>query len=349
MLNLTHSPPQHRDQPRDRLQRPLHDLRISVTDRCNFRCTYCMPKEVFGADYAFLPPEAVLTDDELVRLAAVFVRTGVSKIRITGGEPLMRPRIAELLGRLARIEGVRDLSLTTNGWFLARLAPDLARAGLDRVNVSLDALSDEIFGRMNGRGLTVRRVLDGIEAATAAGLGVKVNMVVQRGVNESEILPMARHFRERGITLRFIEYMDVGNSNGWRMDQVVPAREIVHAIHAEHALEPLEPNYRGEVAARYRYVGTDAEIGLISSVTEPFCSNCHRARLSADGMLYTCLFAAAGTDLRNALRSGKDDAEMFDLVRRIWTNRVDRYSDERADRIQNGDTRPKVEMSYIGG
>ncbi len=348
-LNAADSTPQNREQPRDRLQRPLRDLRISVTDRCNFRCPYCMPKEVFGPDYAFLPPEAVLTDDELARIVAVFVRAGVSKLRITGGEPLMRPRIARLVGRLARIAGVQDLSVTTNGWFLARLAPELAQAGLQRINVSLDALSDDVFGKMNGRGFTVKRVLDGIDAALTAGLGVKINMVVQRGVNEDEILPMARHFRERGITLRFIEYMDVGTTNGWRMEQVVPAREIVRAIHAGHALEPLEPNYRGEVAARYRYAGTETEIGLISSVTEPFCSNCHRARLSADGKLFTCLFAANGHDLRALIRETSDDEAVFSRLARIWRMRSDRYSDERSERLLAGETRPKVEMSFIGG
>ena len=341
--------PSSLDHARDHFMRPLRDLRISVTDRCNFRCPYCMPKEVFGANYAFLPPGSVLSDDELVRLARVFVRAGVTKLRITGGEPLIRKGITTLIARLAGIPDVHDLSLTTNAWFLARLAPELAGAGLHRINVSLDALSDGVFGRMNGRGHTVARVLEGIEAALAAHLTVKVNMVVQRGVNEEEILPMARFFRERGVTLRFIEYMDVGNSNGWKMDQVVPARDIVRRIETEHRLEPLEPNYRGEVAARYRYVGTDIEIGLISSVTEPFCSSCHRARLSADGKLYTCLFAASGTDLREPLRSGASDQEMFDLVSRVWRMRTDRYSDERTERLLAGETRPKVEMSYIGG
>jgi cyclic pyranopterin phosphate synthase len=308
-----------------------------------------MPKELFGPDYAFLPQSAVLTDDEMVRLTRVFVRAGVRKLRITGGEPLLRPGLPALMERLAATAGAPDLSLTTNGWFLARLAPELARAGLRRVNVSLDALSDEVFGRLNGRGLGVARVMEGIEAALAAGLGVKINMVVQRGVNEGEILPMARHFRARGLTLRFIEYMDVGNSNGWRMEQVVPARDIVRAIAAEHPLEPLEPNYRGEVAARYRYAGTDVEIGLITSVTEPFCADCHRARLSADGKLFTCLFAAFGTDLKGPLRAGASDEELFALVVRIWRLRTDRYSEERAGHILAGEQRPKVEMSYIGG
>lgn len=335
--------------PRDRYGRSLRDLRISVTDKCNFRCPYCMPREVFGPDHAFLPEYAVLQDDEIVRLARAFTRAGVSKLRITGGEPLMRPRLPELLGRLAALPEAADLSLTTNGWILGRLAPELAAAGLHRVNVSLDALDDAIFGRMNGRDFGAQRVLDGIDAALAAGLGVKINMVVQRGVNDSQVLPMARYFRERGLTLRFIEYMDVGNCNGWRMEQVVPARDVIAIIHAEHSLEPVDPNYHGEVAARYRYVGTSTEIGIISSVTEPFCSACHRARLSADGKLFTCLFANHGTDLRAALRSGMDDETLFALICRVWGERTDRYSDERAELIARGEHPAKIEMSYIGG
>lgn len=305
-----------------------------------------MPKEVFGADYAFLPRSEVLTDDELLRLTRAFARAGVTKLRITGGEPLMRDGLPALLAQLPR---VHDLSLTTNGWLLAQLAPELARAGLHRVNVSLDALSDAVFGAMNGRGFGVARVLEGIDAALAAGLGVKINMVVQRGANDGEVLPMARHFRQRGLTLRFIEYMDVGNCNGWRMEHVVPAREIVRMIAAEHPLEPLEPNYRGEVAARYRYAGTTTEIGLISSVTEPFCRDCHRARLSADGKLYTCLFATAGTDLRARLRAGASDDELFRFIAQTWRARIDRYSDERSELLAAGVHPKKIEMSYIGG
>jgi cyclic pyranopterin phosphate synthase len=327
----------------------LHDLRISVIDRCNFRCPYCMPREVFGPDHVFLPPSEVLTDDELVRLARAFIRGGVRKLRITGGEPLLRAGLPALLGRLSALPNAADSSLTTNGWQLASFARELAAGGLRRVNVSLDALDDALFGRMNGRGFGAKRVLEGIDAALAAGLGVKINMVVQRGVNESEIVPMARYFRERGITLRFIEFMDVGNCNGWRMDQVVPAGEIVRLIGADHALEPLEPNYRGEVAARYRYVGTETEIGLISSVTEPFCRDCHRARLSADGRIFTCLFAATGTDLRGPLRNGADDEALYALLSRVWGGRVDRYSEERAELLAAGAHPQKVEMSYIGG
>lgn len=335
--------------PLDQLRRPLRDLRISVTDRCNFRCPYCMPKEVFGADHVFLPKAAVLTDDELVRLAEAFARAGVTKLRITGGEPLLREDLPALLGRLARISGVDDLSLTTNGWRLAEFARPLADAGLGRINVSLDALDDRVFGKMNGREFPVARVLAGIDAAQAAGMRVKINMVVQRGVNDLEVLPMARHFRARGLTLRFIEYMDVGASNGWRLDQVLPAQEIVRAIGAEHALEPLGPNYRGEVAARYRYAGTNTEIGIISSVTEPFCRDCHRARLSADGKLYTCLFATVGHDLKAPLRAGLDSAGLDQLIARIWGARRDRYSEERAARAAAGDQPPRIEMSYIGG
>jgi len=308
-----------------------------------------MPKEVFGADHVFLPRAAVLTDDELVRLARAFVRAGVTKLRITGGEPLLREDLPALLHRLAAIAGVEDLSLTTNGWRLPELAGALAAAGLRRINVSLDALDDAIFGRMNGREFGVARVLAGIDAALAAGMHVKINMVVQRGVNETEVLPMARHFRARGLTLRFIEYMDVGTSNGWQLDQVLPAKAIVRAIAAEHPLEPLGPNYRGEVAARYRYAGTDTEIGIISSVTEPFCRDCHRARLSADGRLYTCLFAAAGTDLKTPLRGGLDDEGVFLLIARVWGARSDRYSEERAGLLAAGEHPAKVEMSYIGG
>ncbi len=308
-----------------------------------------MPKEVFGAEHVFLPRAAVVTDDELERLARAFVRAGVTKLRITGGEPLLREGLPALLGRLAAIPDADDLSLTTNGWRLPELANELARAGLHRINVSLDALDDAVFGRMNGREFGVARVLQGIDAALAAGLGVKINMVVQRGVNETQVLPMARYFRERGLTLRFIEFMDVGNCNGWQLDHVLPAADIVRAIGAEHPLEALGPNYRGEVAARYRYSGTDVEIGLISSVTEPFCRDCHRARLSADGNLYTCLFATTGTDLKTPLREGLDDEGLYQLIARVWGARRDRYSEERAELAATGERATKVEMSYIGG
>lgn len=332
---------------RDQFRRPLHDLRISVIDQCNFRCPYCMPAEVFGPGHAFLPRKEMLTDDEIVRLAGLFVRAGVRKLRLTGGEPLLRVGLPGLVGRLAELPGAEDLSLTTNGWLLSKLAADLATAGLQRINVSLDSLNPDTFGRMNGRGHGPERVLKGIDDAVAAGLVVKVNMVVQKGVNDQDVVPMARVFRERGLTLRFIEFMDVGNCNHWSLKQVLPALEIVERISADHPLEPLDPNYRGEVASRYRYQDTDTEIGLIASVTEPFCRDCHRARLSADGRLFTCLFADHGTDFRAPLRSGATDQALADLLTKTWQGRHDRYSEERFE--EGAKARTKVEMSFIGG
>ena len=326
--------------------RPLRDLRISVTDRCNFRCVYCMPKEVFGRDYEFLAREELLTFEELERLARGFAAHGVEKIRLTGGEPLMRRDVEELVAQLARIDGL-DLTLTTNGALLPQKAEALAGAGLRRVTVSLDSLDDHVFRTMNDADFPVERVVAGIEAAAAAGLSpVKVNMVVRRGANEDSILPMARYFRGTGHILRFIEYMDVGHTNGWRMDDVVPAREIVQAIDRELPLEPVEPNYRGEVARRYRYRDGSGEIGLIASVTQPFCGDCTRARLSADGRLYTCLFAVKGFDLRALLRSGATDEELSAAVGAVWGSRADRYSEIRSSKTAG---LPKVEMSYIGG
>jgi GTP 3',8-cyclase len=330
----------------DALHRPLRDLRISVTDRCNFRCVYCMPKEVFGRDYAFLPREQLLSFEELERLSRIFVRHGVEKIRLTGGEPLVRRDVELLVGKLAGIDGL-DLTLTTNGSLLPQKAQALADAGLRRITVSLDSLDDEVFRAMNDVDFPVQRVLAGIEAAAAAGLApVKVNMVVRRGLNEDSVLPMARHFRESGHILRFVEYMDVGHSNGWRLDDVVPAAELVAAIDAELPLEPVEPAYRGEVARRWRYRGGGGEIGLIASVTQPFCGDCTRARVSADGKLYTCLFAVRGHDLRAPRRSGASDAELSDAVAAIWRVRDDRYSELRTAATAD---LPKVEMSYIGG
>ncbi len=329
----------------DTRARPLRDLRISVTDRCNFRCVYCMPKEVFGRDYTFLPRSELLSFEEIERLARVFVGHGVEKIRITGGEPLLRRELERLVERLAAIDGL-DLTLTTNGSLLTQKAQALADAGLRRVTVSLDSLDDEAFRAMNDVDFPVARVLEGIEAAVAAGLPVKVNMVVKRGVNEADVLPMARHFHGSGHTLRFIEYMDVGHSNGWRMDDVVPAAEIVTAIDAELPLEPLEANYRGEVARRYGYRDGGGEIGVIASVTQPFCGGCSRARLSAEGKLYTCLFAVRGHDLRALVRSGASDAELAERIGAIWRARSDRYSELRSERTLD---LPKVEMSYIGG
>ncbi len=307
-----------------------------------------MPKEIFGTDYPFLSKKTLLSDDELVRLMGVFAKGGVSKIRITGGEPLLREGLPEMITKIAGIEGINDISLTTNASLLTKQANALANAGLHRINVSLDSLSDEIFGRMNGRQFPVSRVLEGIESALSVGLHVKVNMMVQRGENDSEILPMAQFFKKRGITLRFIEYMDVGNSNKWTPEDVYPAKEIISMINKESPLEPLQPNYKGEVASRYRYVGTKTEIGIISSITSPFCGDCHRARLSADGKLFTCLFAQLGTDFRLALRRGDSDKELFSLLSRIWSLRNDRYSEIRSETIREKN-QEKVEMSYIGG
>jgi cyclic pyranopterin phosphate synthase len=330
----------------DTFARPLRDLRISVTDRCNFRCVYCMPKEVFGRDYPFLPRAELLTFEEIERLARVFAAHGLQKVRITGGEPLLRRDLETLVGMLARIHGL-DLTLTTNGALLGRKAQALAGAGLRRITVSLDSLDDETFRRMNDVDFPVERVLAGIEAAQAAGLEpVKVNVVVKRGVNERDVLPMARAFRGSGVILRFIEYMDVGATNGWRLDDVVPAKEIVAAIDAEHPLEPIDPQYRGEVAQRYRYRDGAGEIGVIASVTQPFCGDCTRARLSADGKLFTCLFATAGHDFRALLRSGAGDEELSAAVAAVWGMRRDRYSELRT--AETADL-PRVEMSYIGG
>jgi cyclic pyranopterin phosphate synthase len=332
---------------RDQFRRPLHDLRISVIDQCNFRCPYCMPSEIFGSDYAFLPRNEMLTDDEVVRLTKLFLRAGVRKLRLTGGEPLLRAGLPALIARLSSLPGAEDLALTTNGWLLERMSRNLAEAGLQRINVSLDSLDPVVFGRMNGRAYGPERVLAGIDAAVAAGLEVKVNMVVQKGVNDQDIIPMARTFRDRGLTLRFIEFMDVGNCNHWSMEQVLPALEIVEQISGDHPLEPLDPNYRGEVASRYRYQGTNTEIGLIASVTEPFCRDCHRARLSADGKLFTCLFGNKSTDLRGPIRNNATDDDLWELLNKTWQGRHDRYSEERFE--EGVKARKKVEMSYIGG
>lgn len=333
----------------DARQRPLRDLRISVTDKCNFRCQYCMPAEIFGPDYPFLPQHKLLTFEEITRLIRIFTSLGVEKIRITGGEPLMRKNLSSLVEMIRSVEGVREIAMTTNGSLLAQHAESLKKAGLDRVTVSLDSLDVGRFGQMNGRGYQVEEILEGIETAASIGLPVKINMVVQRGINDQDILPMARFFRERGHTLRFIEFMDVGNSNGWKLDQVVPSSEIVRMIHQEMPLEPVEPNYYGEVASRYRYVGGDQEIGLISSVTQAFCSTCTRARVSAEGKLYTCLFAENGEDLRGPLREGKSDEEIRSLITDVWNNRTDRYSEVRLQHTPELKRRKKVEMSHIGG
>ena len=331
----------------DHLDRPLHDLRISVTDRCNLRCTYCMPKEIFGRDYHFLPHDQLLTFEEAARISRIFVDLGVRKIRLTGGEPLMRRELENLVAMLGAIDNLEDLSITTNGSFPIKRVRSLKAAGLRRMNVSLDALDDETFTAMNDVNFPVAKVLAWIEASAEVGLNpVKINMVVKRGINEHAILPMAHYFREKGHVLRFIEYMDVGHSNGWRLDDVVTAREIHDLIHAELPLEPLEANYSGEVAERYRYADGSGEIGIIASVSQPFCGACSRARLSADGQLYTCLFAIKGTDLRSLLRGGASDQELRQAVSQVWQKRIDRYSELRS--AQTADL-PKVEMSYIGG
>ncbi|MBP1932732.1 cyclic pyranopterin phosphate synthase [Ammoniphilus resinae] len=332
----------------DSLGRPLRDLRISVTDKCNFRCTYCMPAELFGPDYEFLPKEKLLSFEEITRLVQIFSRLGVEKIRLTGGEPLMRKNLDSLVGMIKQVEGIDDIAMTTNGSLLSEKVNALKQAGLKRVTVSLDSLDVGRFGQLNGRGYQVEDILHGIEVAAAAGLDVKVNMVVQRGINDQDILPMAKYFFEKGHTLRFIEFMDVGNSNGWKLDQVLPSRSILEKIHEEMPLEPVEPNYYGEVASRYRYKGTDKEIGFISSVTQAFCSTCTRARISAEGHLYLCLFASGGVDLRTPLREGKTDEEMLEMIRKIWEKREDRYSEIRLSNTTGLD-RKKVEMSHIGG
>jgi cyclic pyranopterin phosphate synthase len=327
--------------------RPLRDLRISVTDRCNFRCVYCMPRDTFGPDHAFLPRAEILTFEEIARLTGIFTRVGVTKVRLTGGEPLVRRDLETLVAMLRSNPAITDLTLTTNGSLLAAHAQTLADAGLNRVTISLDALDDPTFGRMNDARFPVSRVMEGIEAAERAGLGpIKVNMVVKRGWNDRAVLPMARHFRWSGRTVRFIEYMDVGHSNGWRLDDVVPAAEIVESISSEFPLEPMAPAERGEVAERYRYADGGGKIGVIASVTRPFCGDCVRARISADGRLFTCLFAVAGHDLRSLVRGGVSDGEIEMRLRRLWNLRDDAYSEIRSAATAD---LPKVEMSYIGG
>ena len=347
---------------RDTRGRALHDLRISVTDRCNFRCTYCMPKEVFGASYPFLPHAEVLSFEEITRLARLFVGVGVRKLRLTGGEPLVRKNVEGLVEQLAALRAPDgeplDITLTTNGSLLERKARALAAAGLKRVTVSLDSLDDAVFQAMNDVGFPVRKVLAGIDAAQAAGLGpIKVNMVVKRGTNDHEILPMARYFRGRGITLRFIEFMDVGATNGWRMDEVLPGAEVIRRLQAEFPLVPLQAGAPGETAERWGYAGADGrhdpalgEVGVICSVTHPFCGACNRARLSTDGRLFLCLFATQGHDLRRLLRGGASDAQIGEAVAGIWQGRSDRYSELRASLPADAHkAAPRVEMSYIGG
>ena len=338
--------PAHTAPVTDTLGRALSDLRISVTDRCNFRCIYCMPKDVFDNDYQYLPHADLLTFEEITRVAKVFVAVGVRKIRLTGGEPLLRRNLEKLVEMLARL-GDLDLTLTTNGTLLAKKAKSLCDAGLTRVTVSLDSLDDATFRRMNDVDFPVAGVLAGIDAAAAAGLSpLKINMVVKAGISEDSIVPMARHFKGSGHILRFIEYMDVGATNGWRMDDVVPAAEIVRMIAAEMPLAPADPNYNGEVAQRWRYVDGGGEIGVIASVTRAFCRDCTRARLSTEGKLHTCLFAAHGHDLRDLLRGGFTDEQLGNAVAAVWSRRGDRYSELRTAATARA---PKVEMSYIGG
>jgi len=333
--------------PTDSFQRPLQDLRISVTDRCNFRCTYCMPSEIFGRDYQFMPQSDLLSFEEIERIARIFASLGVSKLRLTGGEPMMRRELDVLIELLAKIPDIDDLAMTTNGSFPLDRIEALKLAGLKRLSVSLDALDDKTFQSMNDVDFPVSKVLEWIEASDRFGLGpIKINMVVKRGENEHAILPMVRHFKEAGHILRLIEYMDVGSSNGWRLDDVVTAKEIVERINKEFPIRPAQANYLGEVANRYEFEDGSGEIGVIASVSQPFCRDCSRARISADGKLYTCLFAIQGTDLRKLLREGASDKEIKAAISKVWRVRDDRYSELRSSQTQD---LPKVEMSYIGG
>ena len=334
----------------DTMGRSMRDLRISVTDRCNFRCPYCMPAEIFGEAYEFLPREEILTFEEIARITGLFAEFGVTKARITGGEPLLRTDLPELISQVAAIEGITDVTLTTNGYLLAQQAQALQDAGLHRITVSLDSIDDEVFKQMNGRGFGARRVLHAIQSAADVGLApIKINAVVQRGVNDHTIVDLARHFKGTGHIVRFIEYMDVGNRNGWKLDEVVSADEIIARIDAEMPLEPVPSNYPGEVAERYLYRDGSGEIGVIASVTRPFCGACTRLRLSTDGQIFTCLFATKGVSLRDPMRDGATDDELSRLIASIWTRRTDRYSEERAAATPNMHRPSKVEMYQIGG
>ncbi|MFK3937149.1 GTP 3',8-cyclase MoaA [Alkalihalobacillus sp. NPDC078783] len=331
---------------KDRLGRPLRDIRISVTDQCNFRCSYCMPAEIFGPDYAFLPKEEYLTFDEIVKVVEVSASLGVEKVRITGGEPLLRKDLPVLIERLNKVSGIQDVALTTNAVFLPKHAEALKKAGLKRVNVSLDAIDEDVFKKMNGRSVGIKPVLKGIKSAQSAGLGVKVNMVVQKGVNDHQIIPMAAYFKDKDVTLRYIEFMDVGCTNGWKLDSVVTKAEIINLLDSKFGVKPMEAAYYGEVASRYEFIDSPGEIGVISSVSHSFCGSCTRARVSVDGKLYTCLFATKGHDLKAYVRGSSDD-ELEQLLKGVWQARKDRYSDERTE--QAAANRPKIEMSYIGG
>ncbi|SDP17445.1 GTP 3',8-cyclase MoaA [Halobacillus aidingensis] len=331
----------------DKFGRPLEDLRISVTDRCNFRCLYCMPKEIFGDDFEFMKKTQLLTFEEIYRLAKIFIECGVKKIRLTGGEPLLRRKLPDLIKMLTSLEGLKDIGLTTNGFLLERYAMELKKAGLQRVNVSLDAINNKTFQSINSVGAQSDRILKGIKKAKEVGLVVKVNMVVKKGMNDGEIIPMAKFFKEMGVTLRYIEFMDVGQSNGWEFKHVVTKKEIFEMLSKEFDLEPVDPDYLGEVAKRYRYKGTDTEVGFITSVSESFCSTCTRGRISADGKFFTCLFAAQGFDLRRLVRADLSDNEIKEHFAPTWRNRRDRYSDERTEETVRN--KPRIEMSYIGG
>ena len=336
------------------MNRPVRDLRISVTDRCNFRCTYCMPAEIFGEKYEFLPRPHILSFEEIERLAKIFAHAGVSKLRITGGEPLVRANLPELISNLSAIDGIEDIAMTTNGYLLAKYAQELKDAGLNRLTISLDSIDEDIFKKMSGRPQGPKNTLEGIKVASELGFDpIKINVVVQRGVNDNTLIDTARYFKGTGAIVRFIEFMDVGTKNGWELSQVVTSKEVVDMIDAKFPLEAIDANYDGEVASRYRYLDGEGEIGVISSVSEPFCGSCSRARLSTDGKLVTCLFASGGTDLKTALRSDASDADIAGIIAKVWTGRDDRYSDLRSkdtefndDSSSDGD---KVEMYYIGG
>lgn len=331
---------------KDKLGRPLRDLRISVTDRCNFRCTYCMPSDVFGPDYEFMERSALLSFEEITRLAGLFAEAGVKKLRITGGEPLLRKDLHLLIKQLNQLEGIEDIALTTNGSLLEKQAHLLKEAGLDRITVSLDSLDDDRFGQINGQGVKVAPILAGIEAAQKVGMKVKVNMMVRKGINEEEIIDMVRFFSHKNVIVRFIEFMDVGNHNEWKLDEVVTKNEIIERLSEVFQIEPIAPRYFGEVASRFRIKTTGDEIGVISSISDAFCSSCTRARLSADGRVYTCLFANKGESLRNPMRNGETNEQLFHRIDSIWQGRSDRYSEERAEGKKK---REKIEMSFIGG
>lgn len=334
----------------DKFGRPIRDLRISVTDKCNFRCRYCMPKEIFGDDFQFMKREQLLSFDEIERISKIYASLGVKKLRITGGEPLLRRDLDQLIARLNKIEGIEDIGLTTNGLLLKKHGQKLYDAGLRRLNISLDAMDDELFGSINDRGIKTSQILEQIDYAISLGFQIKVNMVVQKGLNEHEILPMARYFKEKPVTLRFIEFMDVGNDNGWNFDKVVSKKEILKTLETEFNLSPLDPAYYGEVAKVYKHDDADSYLGFITSVSESFCSTCTRARLSSDGKFYGCLFAMDGFDIKTLMREGISDEELTDVVTGVWKKRDDRYSDIRHEiSEERRNARKKINMSYIGG